>query len=118
MEYKKYQDNRKKQIGKKWVNTDRLFVNEVGEAIDPRKATYWFTYFQMHNGIKNKIRLHDLRHLHISLLILNGLDIETVAERAGHSSANTTLNIYTHILKEVDYRAVDIITSKIYKREA
>lgn len=118
LEYKEYQDKRKEELGKVWVDTDRLFVNEIGKELDPRKATYYFTYFQMHNGIKNRIRLHDLRHLHISLLILSGLDVVTVATRAGHSSARMTLDVYSHVLDKIDYRAANIVENTIYKRNA
>ena len=118
LEYKEHQNVRKNQVGKAWVETDRLFINEVGEIIDPRKATYWFKCFQTHNNIKDKIRLHDLRHLNISLLLLSGLDVVTVAERAGHSSPRVTLDTYSHTLKDIDYRAANIMANAIYKREA
>lgn len=118
LEYNEHQEVRKNQIGKAWVETDRLFINEVGEIIDPRKATYWFKYFQTHNNIKDKIRLHDLRHLNISLLLLSGLDVVTVAERAGHSSPRITLETYSHTLKEIDYRGANIMANTIYKRNA
>lgn len=118
LEYKEYQEIRKEQLGSMWVDTDRLFVNEIGEIMDPRKATYWFSVFQTHNDLKDKIRLHDLRHLNISLLLLSGLDVVTVAERAGHSSPRITLETYSHTLKEIDYRGANIMANTIYKRNA
>ena len=118
LEYKEYQEIRKEQVGKTWVETDRLFTNEIGDIIDPRKATYWFSSFQTHNNLKDKIRLHDLRHLNISLLLLSGLDVVTVAERAGHSSPRITLETYSHTLKELDYRGANIMANTIYKRKA
>ena len=118
LEYKEYQEIRKEQVGKTWVETDRLFTNEIGDIIDPRKATYWFSSFQTHNNLKDKIRLHDLRHLNISLLLLSGLDVVTVAERAGHSSPRITLETYSHTLKKIDYRGADAIANALYKRKA
>lgn len=44
-----------------------------------------------------KIRLHDLRHSHASLLINLGASAVLVAERLGHENVSTTLNIYTHL---------------------
>ena len=118
LEYKQYQETRKEQIGETWVETDRLFVNEIGEIMDPRKATYWFSSFQTHNDLKDKIRLHDLRHLNISLLLLSGLDVVTVAERAGHSSPRITLETYSHTLKGINYRGANIMANTLYKRKA
>lgn len=51
-------------------------------------------------GIKKTITFHGLRHTHISYLLANGVDIQYVSKRAGHSSVMTTLKIYTHILQK------------------
>ena len=44
-----------------------------------------------------RIRIHDLRHSHASLLINSGYDVLMVAERLGHSDVKMTLNIYSHL---------------------
>lgn len=49
------------------------------------------------SGVK-KIRLHDLRHSHASLLISKlGAQPLVVAERLGHEKIQTTLNTYSHL---------------------
>lgn len=49
------------------------------------------------SGVK-KIRLHDLRHSHASLLISKlGAQPQLVAERLGHEKIQTTLNTYSHL---------------------
>lgn len=47
-------------------------------------------------GVK-KIRLHDLRHSHASLLIELGFSPLLIAERLGHENIETTLNVYSHL---------------------
>lgn len=47
-----------------------------------------------------KIRVHDLRHTHASLLFASGASIKYVQTRLGHADVKTTLNIYTHITKD------------------
>jgi integrase len=47
-----------------------------------------------------RIRLHDLRHLHASLAIKQGMDAKMLAERLGHSRASMTLDVYTHLFEE------------------
>lgn len=47
-------------------------------------------------GVK-RIRLHDLRHSHASLLIELGFSALLVSERLGHESVSTTLDIYSHL---------------------
>jgi integrase len=44
------------------------------------------------------IALHGLRHQHISLLAHAGVSVKAAQVRAGHSTAQMTLNIYTHVL--------------------
>ena len=47
-------------------------------------------------GVK-RIRLHDIRHSHASLLIEMGFSALLVSERLGHENVSTTLNIYSHL---------------------
>ena len=47
-------------------------------------------------GIK-RIRIHDLRHGHASLLISLGTPPNLVVQRLGHEKIQTTLNTYSHL---------------------
>ncbi|MGV3126246.1 tyrosine-type recombinase/integrase [Streptococcus orisratti] len=49
------------------------------------------------NNQLKKIRIHDLRHSHASLLINQGEDYLVVKERLGHASITTTIDIYSHL---------------------
>ena len=44
-----------------------------------------------------KIRIHDFRHSHASLLIQQGANIVLIAKRLGHSNTEQTLNTYAHL---------------------
>lgn len=73
------------------TETDRLFM-----------VTKSYLDHEMLRGIElsgvKKIRLHDLRHSHASLLI-SKLEAQPlmVAERLGHENIQTTLNTYAHL---------------------
>ncbi|WP_203262147.1 tyrosine-type recombinase/integrase [Streptococcus uberis] len=45
----------------------------------------------------NRIRIHDFRHSHASLLINQGEDYLVVKERLGHASITTTIDTYSHL---------------------
>lgn len=45
----------------------------------------------------NKIRIHDLRHSHASLLVNQGEDYLVVKERLGHASITTTIDTYSYL---------------------
>ena len=70
--------------------TDRLF---------PFTKSYF--HKQMEAGCQaakmEKIRLHDLRHSHASMLIHMGVPILLVSERLGHENVETTLQTYGHL---------------------
>lgn len=54
-----------------------------------------------------RIRLHDLRHSHASLLIELGFSALLVSERLGHESVSTTLNIYSHLFPSKQSEVAD-----------
>jgi integrase len=41
-----------------------------------------------------RITLHGLRHTHISHLLMDGVHVKVVSERAGHANVNVTLSVY------------------------
>jgi integrase len=47
-------------------------------------------------GVK-KIRVHDLRHSHASMIIHQGFAPLLVKERLGHKKIETTLSVYAHL---------------------
>lgn len=53
-------------------------------------------------GLPGGFRFHDLRHYFASLLIADGLDVETVQARLRHASARTTLDVYGHLWPDKD----------------
>ena len=59
-----------------------------------------------------KIRVHDLRHSHATLLFENNISIATISKRLGHCSIKTTLDVYVHA-EEQEKKAVDLLNSLI-----
>lgn len=56
-----------------------------------------------------KIRFHDFRHSHASILIGNGVDIVVVSARLGHSSVDLTFKVYAHLLPSAERKAIETI---------
>lgn len=59
-------------------------------------------------GVK-RIRVHDLRHSHASLLINNNVNIKAVSDRLGHEDIQTTLNIYVHLYENQQSNIADLL---------
>lgn len=54
-----------------------------------------------------KIRFHDLRHTHATLLLSKDIHPKIVSERLGHSSISITLDTYTHVLPDMQKEAAN-----------
>lgn len=76
----------------------------IFENVDYDNCSAWFRKWQRKNGLP-RIRFHDLRHTHASLLLAQNIDIKTISERLGHSNIGITMNTYTHVMKELDQKA-------------
>lgn len=58
------------------------------------------------------IRVHDLRHSHIALLIEKGMQPLVIAQRVGHDSVNTTMNIYGHLYPNKQKQVADMLNAE------
>jgi integrase len=58
-------------------------------------------------GLPDRLRIHDLRHTCAALLISRGAHVKAVQRHLGHSSANVTLNTYSHLFPDAMERVVD-----------
>ena len=63
-------------------------------------------------GIK-KIRVHDFRHSHASLLANMDINIQEIARRLGHSDVRMTWNTYSHIYPKEEEKAISVLDNVI-----
>lgn len=64
--------------------------------------------FAKEAGLK-RIRIHDFRHSHASLLANEGINIQEIARRLGHSNASITLKVYSHLYPREEERALNVL---------
>ena len=78
---------------------DSLYDLQEDDRLFP--ITKYYLEHEMQRGIKEsgvkRIRVHDLRHSHASLLVELGFQPLAIAERLGHEKIETTLNTYSHL---------------------
>lgn len=77
---------------------------------EPRHVTKTFSDRAAKRGFSG-LRFHDLRHTHATLLLQAGVPINAVAQRLGHASSVVTLEVYGHVLKQAEDRAVSVAGS-------
>ena len=56
-----------------------------------------------------RIRIHDFRHSHASLLANEGINIQEIARRLGHSNVQITWNTYSHLYPREEDRAIEVL---------
>lgn len=114
-EYKDWWDNRASILKKRWKGTQRLFVSDTGEICDPVMYVKWL-HKTLERANLPEVTLHSLRHTNITLQLIAGVDIKTVAVRAGHARASTTSDFYSHFIKSSDIHASNLIND-IFKKQ-
>lgn len=94
---------------------NRLFITWEGKPMHTYTITKWFPEFLENNKLPH-LNFHGLRHTSATFLISQGMDIETVAGRLGHSTSATTQNVYSHFLESKDRQAADIMEDTFNKK--
>jgi integrase len=61
-----------------------------------------------------RIRLHDLRHTHATLLLRAGVNPKVVSERLGHSSVAFTLDTYAHVMPGMQPEAAEQFMDAVF----
>lgn len=101
------------------------YVNRLyGMMADDRLFSITKSYLEkeMNRGVElsgvKKIRLHDLRHSHASLLISKlGAQPNLVAERLGHEKIQTTLSTYSHLYPNQNRNLADQLNGLVEEAE-
>src|SRR5258706_2810757 len=76
---------------------DLVFCNQYGSFLRPDRVRKQFQKLLAEAGLPY-MRFHDLRHSAATLLLSMGVPVKVVQEILGHSNISTTLNIYAHVL--------------------
>jgi integrase len=87
--------------GAAYQDAGLVFARANGNSLHPDFVTKHFNLLVAKSRL-SRIRLHDLRHTHASLLLAQGAHLKTVSERLGHSSIVLTLDTYSHVSPAMD----------------
>ncbi|HEX7120615.1 MAG TPA: tyrosine-type recombinase/integrase [Longimicrobiales bacterium] len=95
---------------KSGVRSDYVFCNAAGNPWDiSRVRKAWKKACQ--KAEIPVVRLYDARHTHATQLLKKGVNPKIVAERLGHSTIKMTLDTYSHVLPDMQDKAVEAMES-------
>jgi integrase len=90
-----------------------VFMTGWGEPIYPDTVTSLMTKLIRADKQLPHARLHDLRHLHATTLLLSGVPVHVVAARLGHADPAITLRVYAHVIRSAEAAAADIFAAAV-----
>lgn len=102
------------RAGPTWANHDLIFTTRKGEPLDYRVVIR--RHFKPILEATNlpQIRPYDLRHTCATLLLGAGENVKVVSERLGHASASLTLDVYSHVLPDMQQAAAERLEEMLF----
>jgi integrase len=91
-------------------------ATETGTPIHPRSLTTHFNRTIKRANV-SKIRFHDLRHTHATIMLQLGEHPKVVSERLGHSSIQVTMNVYSHVTPDMQKEAANRFEQAMNERK-
>ena len=112
-EWMEVQDRDRRVAGRGWKEQGFVFTNEAGNMINIYLLSELCSKYEEKCGLRH-LKLHGLRHTCGSLMIKNGVDIETVKSVFGHESIRTTQQ-YLSSYDSAKRSAAEILAKTIIK---
>jgi len=95
---------RARRLGRGWVRSDLVVDRGDGGSWNPDTfSSAWAARIRASD--LPKVRFHDLRHAHATLMLLQGVHPKIVSERLGHASVGITLDTYSHVIPTMQEEA-------------
>ncbi|MGH7737781.1 MAG: tyrosine-type recombinase/integrase [Candidatus Tyrphobacter sp.] len=93
-------------VGPSYHDEDLIFAKPDGTATAHWLLSSAFRKFMKRSGVR-RVRFHDLRDTHASLLAKAGVPIEVISKRLGHSDISITYDRYITVYRDRDAEAAE-----------
>jgi integrase len=93
------------RLGVRADDSRHVVTRADGEPVQPRSLTHVVSAFLKEWGVT----LHKLRHSHASHLLASNIHPKIVQERLGHSSIAITMDIYSHLMPNMQSEAASAV---------
>ena len=110
------QNDHRRLFGDQYEDHGLIFCQVNGKPLHAQNITRRDFRKTMSEAKVPRIRFHDLRHCHASLMLSCGTHLKVVQERLGHTSIRTTADIYSHVLPGIQRQAVQDFDARVLNR--
>ena len=95
LDHQAVQERKRTRAGSTWHEHGLVFPSEIGTPMEPRNLNRHFAALRVRAGLST-VRLHDLRHTVVTLLLELGVPPHLVQAIARHADVDITMKIYAH----------------------
>lgn len=96
------------RLGKRPADNTFVCGREDGEPLQPNSFTADWARKIATTSLP-RLRFHDLRHAHATHMLSSGVHPKVASERLGHSKIGITLDLYSHVLPNMQADAAAIV---------
>jgi integrase len=112
------QAKERSEAGEKWQETGLIFTTRSGGPLEERNiAQENFVRILTSAGLPS-IRLYDLRHTAATNALIAGVPPKVVSEMLGHASVAFTLDVYAHVLPNMQEQAAAQVEALLFTTRA
>ena len=111
--HKSRQNEDRLKMHNAYVNRDLVICRINGDFVSETYLRKTFIRLTEQAGLP-RIRVHDLRHTHASLLLELGAQMKVIQEQLGHSTLSTTADVYTHLSNKVKGVPADLLHTALF----
>jgi integrase len=110
-EHRARQAKERLAAGSSWTDSGLVFTSRVGTPVEPDNLRR--SWYEVRTVLDAPLRLHDLRHTCVTLLLEAGVAPHIVQQIAGHSALDVTMNIYAHASLEEKRAALRLLSDRL-----
>jgi integrase len=102
-------------LGPAWEGAawDLVFCSPLGNPLHARSLVHQFKKHLRLAGLPD-VRFHDLRHTCATLLLSARVNPKVVSEILGHASVSVTLDLYNHVIPDMQQDAAETMGRMLY----
>jgi integrase len=116
-EHKRHQSEERLRLASEWQDNGLVFTTALGTPLNISNLTAkHFKPALKRAGFPKTIRLYDLRHTCATLLLSAGENPKVVSKRLGHADITLTLDVYSHVLPNMQKAATDKFKNMLFRR--
>jgi len=116
-QHKRRESEERLRFGSEWQDNGLVFTTSAAHSLNiSNLPVKHFKPALTRAGLPKTIRLYDLRHTCATLLLATGENPKVVSERLGHASITLTLDVYCHVLPDMQKAATDKLEHILFRR--